>query len=46
MSIAPLALNWLLGHEEATAAPFKPDLKRPTFDLKPKPAHTSPQATA
>lgn len=46
MSIAPLAVNWLLGQEDASAAPFKPGLKRPTFDLQPKPAHKPPQATA
>ena len=46
MSIAPLALNWLLGQEEAAAAPFKPALERPTFDLQPKSPHKPPQATA
>ena len=46
MSIAPLALNYLLQQDNASAAPFKPDLERPTFDLKPKPPHSPPQATA
>jgi len=46
MSIAPLALNFLLQQDGAAAAPFKPELERPTFDLKPKPTHLPPQSKA
>ena len=41
-----LALAWLLGDDAAQAAPAKPRLERPTFDLKPRPPAAPPQATA
>ena len=34
---AALALAWLLQQDDALAAPPKPQLERPTFDLKPQP---------
>ncbi|HUG70548.1 MAG TPA: DUF1501 domain-containing protein, partial [Pirellulaceae bacterium] len=46
MSLTPLALSWLLDRDEAQAAPFKPDLEQPVFDLVPKPTHKPPQAQA
>ncbi len=46
MNIAPLALACLLKQEGALAKPLKPDLERPVFDLKPKPAHNPPRAKA
>lgn len=41
-----VALAWLLQQDGATAAPPKPDLERPTFDLLPKAPRKPPQATA
>ena len=46
MSLTPLALSWLLNRDEARAAPFKPELEPPVFDLTAKPPHEPPQATA
>ena len=43
--LSALALTYLLG-EEAQAAPAKPTLERPTFDLLPKRTQAEPQATA
>lgn len=37
LSIAPLALSWMLGQQSAVAdSTDKPDLERPTFDVRPK----------
>src|SRR3954462_14025201 len=44
--IGGLALSWLLGQQPLNAAPPKPLLERPTFDLKPRPPARVPQATA
>jgi len=41
-----LALAWLLQSEGAQAAPAKPALERPTFDLKPRAPAARPRATA
>jgi len=46
MSIAPVALSWLLHHDAARAAPSQPPAERPTFDLKPKLPGHEPQAKA
>ncbi len=36
MGIGSLALTWLLNQEGALAAPAKPSLERPVYDLTPK----------
>src|SRR5689334_19668295 len=36
MGIGGLALAWLLNEDRLRAEPVKPDLERPTYDLKPK----------
>ena len=41
-----LALSWLLNHDNLRAAPPKPLLERPSFDLKPRPPVRPPQAKA
>jgi hypothetical protein len=41
-----LALAWLLDSDRAQASPPKPQLERPTFDVKPRPPASRPQATA
>ncbi|MEX0817972.1 MAG: DUF1501 domain-containing protein [Pirellulaceae bacterium] len=46
MSLTPLALSWLLNRDQAQAAPFKPALEQPVFDLTTKPAHKPARATA
>jgi Protein of unknown function (DUF1501) len=46
MSLAPLAVSWLANREEVQAAPFKPALEQPVFDLVPKPTHQPAQAKA
>ncbi len=46
LSLAPLALTWLLGREAARAAPLKPGLEKPTFDLLPKRPPLPSRATA
>ncbi|HRX80856.1 MAG TPA: DUF1501 domain-containing protein, partial [Pirellulaceae bacterium] len=46
MSLTPLALTWLLNRDVADAAPFKPNLEQPVFDLVPKTPHKPPQAKA
>ena len=45
MSLAPLAAAWL-GHQEAAANPVKPDLGLQSFNLRAKPSHKPPMATA
>jgi len=45
MGLGGLALAWLLS-DEAAAAPSKPELERPTFDVLPKPTVHAPQAHA
>lgn len=45
-SLGGLALQWLLKQDGVSAAPPKPDLERPTFNLLPKPPRKEPQATA
>lgn len=44
--LSGLALNWLLSQDAAHAAPAKPTLEKPTFDLTPKPPRREPQAKA
>jgi hypothetical protein len=46
MGIGGLALSWLLNQEELRAEPPKPELEKPTFDLKPKAPHHEPRASA
>ena len=46
MGLGSLALAWLLNEDRLLAEPSQPDLKRPTFDLKPKPPHFKPRAKA
>jgi hypothetical protein len=46
MGLGSLALAWLLDADGASAAPAKPPLERPTFDLLPKQPHHEPQARA
>ena len=36
LGIGSLALSWLVARDEARAAPLKPTLEKPTFDLLPK----------
>ena len=45
LSLSALATTWLL-HREARGEPTKPDLDRSGFDLRPKPTHHQPRATA
>ena len=45
-SLGSLAVAWLLERDGFAAAPAKPTLERPTFDLKPKQPHAEPQARA
>ena len=45
MGIGSLALSWLLA-KDASAAPAKPTLEKPTFDTKPKSPPRPAQATA
>jgi len=44
--VSSVALASMLQTEGLRAAPIKPDLKKPTFDLLPKPTLTPPRATA
>ncbi len=44
--VSGVALASLLRAEGLLAAPVKPDLKKPTFDVLPKPTHVAPRATA
>lgn len=46
MSLAPIALAWLLGEDGLLAEPLKPGLVPETFDLLPKRPHSPPRATA
>jgi hypothetical protein len=46
MTIGSLALTWLLNKEQAAAAPAKPSLQRPVYDLTPKAPPAPPQARA
>jgi hypothetical protein len=46
MGLGSLALAWLLNEEGALAAPAKPLLERPVFDLKPKQPPAEPRARA
>ena len=46
LSLSPVALAWLLKQDEVFAEPKKPDLDRNSFDLRPKPPHAAPRATA
>ena len=40
LGIGSVALAWLLNRDALAAAPAKPNLEKPTYDLKPK---TPPQ---
>lgn len=44
--LGSLALAWLLHEDGALASPPKPQLERPTFDVKPRPPAYEPQTTA
>ena len=44
--LSALAFSWLLQQDQGQAAPAKPALERPTFDLKPKAPRAEPQAKA
>ena len=44
--VGSVALAWLLNEERLLAAPARPELEKPHFDLKPKPAHFAPRACA
>ncbi|MBX3451536.1 MAG: DUF1501 domain-containing protein [Planctomycetaceae bacterium] len=44
--LSGLALNWLLSQDAAHAAPAKPTLEKPTYDLTPKSPRREPQAKA
>ena len=44
--IGSLALAWLLNQERLSAEPERPELEKPTFDLKSKPPHHEPRANA
>ncbi len=44
--VSGIALAWLLKQDGLTAAPPKPTLERPSYDLLPKPPRHPPQATA
>ena len=46
MSLAPVALAWLLKQDELRAAPVKPPLEALKFDLTPKRPQREPQARA
>ncbi len=46
MGIGALALAWLGAQESASAAPAKMPKEPAHFDLRPKPAHFAPRATA
>ena len=46
LNLSALATAWLLDRERAQAEPAKPDLDRVSFDLRPKPTHRPPRATA
>lgn len=46
LNLSALATAWLLQREQVQAEPAKPDLDRGSFDLRPKPTHRPPQATA
>ena len=46
MSLAPIALAWLLGEDQLLAEPIKPGLEPEKFDLLPKRPHAPPRATA
>jgi hypothetical protein len=46
MSIGSLALTWLLQHDRAGAAPAKPALERPVYDLRPKTPPAASRARA
>src|SRR3954454_11692296 len=44
--IGSLALSWLLNQEELRAAPLKPTLEKPTYDLTPKQPQRAARAKA
>src|SRR5436190_24157128 len=46
IGIGSLALAWLLNQDELRAAPAKPALEKPTYDLKPKPTNKPAKARA
>lgn len=46
MSLGSLALAWLLSEDGVQAAPLKPSATPRRYDLKPKPPHHPPRATA
>src|SRR6476620_7982741 len=46
LGIGSLALAWLLQQDELRAAPAKPTLEKPTYDLKPKPSDKPAKARA
>ena len=46
LGVGSVALAWLLNEERLLAAPTRPELDKPHFDLKPKAAHFPPRARA
>jgi hypothetical protein len=46
LNLSALATAWLLQQEQVRAEPKKPDLDRAAFNLRPKPTHRPPRATA
>ena len=46
MAVGALAVACLRQQEQTQAAPLKPNFDKPTFDLKAKPSHFRPRATA
>ena len=45
LGVGSVALAWLLAQDELRAAPVKPTLEKPTFDVWPKPPRREAQAT-
>jgi hypothetical protein len=46
LSVAPVALAWLLTRDQARANPARPELRPQSFDTLPKPPHRPARATA
>lgn len=46
VGIGSLALSWLVAREEVRAAPAKPTLEKPAFDVRPKTPQHEPKARA
>jgi hypothetical protein len=44
--VGSVALAWLLNEDRLLAVPARPEVEKPHFDLKPRPAHFPPRARA